>query len=404
MHLLLWFLCGLLVLSTQPLAAHEAKRLFDAGKQAYKQGNVQDAVTQPNQAIASYPDYAQNTFEIGALAKPNWGELRITVVDASGAEVNVPLSLFDAAEHLLQETSASALAEAPLRLAPGTYTVAITNKVRQAVRIEGGKRHRIELGRIMLALPLDSPNQSQLWTPFDLAEPTLHTPWDRFPYMRARRDMLQRTELLNVGADESAQRQAIVQLLQQSLATATEVLEAQNSPWRARLLAVQTLAELAEAEAVPRLEALLMQRDKDTWTPIKVEAARGLARLQPPAGVRAVFRTIFTGDQPKAKQAVATVAAAENFIEPLELFPVLRPLLAVESERRSLLNLLASMDLPLVTLRELAQELPVYNPPDFPLLFNLARHGDARAFQALRESLHHESHGYLARHYLIRLV
>ena len=59
LHLLSWFLCGSLVFSTQPLVAHEAKQHFDLGIQAFNQGNPQDAIAHLNQAIASYPDYAQ---------------------------------------------------------------------------------------------------------------------------------------------------------------------------------------------------------------------------------------------------------------------------------------------------------------------------------------------------------
>ena len=67
LHLLSWFLCGLLLCSIQPLGAHEAKQHFDLGIQAFNQGNPQNAITHLNQAIASYPDYAQAHYLLGSI-------------------------------------------------------------------------------------------------------------------------------------------------------------------------------------------------------------------------------------------------------------------------------------------------------------------------------------------------
>ena len=48
-----------------PLIAHEAQRHFDAGVQALRQGKHAAAITQLQQAVASYPGYAEGHYMLG---------------------------------------------------------------------------------------------------------------------------------------------------------------------------------------------------------------------------------------------------------------------------------------------------------------------------------------------------
>lgn len=347
------------------------------------------------------------SFALGTLVAPPWGHLAVQVIDATGQAVNVPVLLFDGANRLLQSTSATVLANTPWLLSPGTYTVAIAEKHRQAVQVHAGQKHSLQLGHNMLALPLLGPDQQQPWQPFDLIAPLVPHPWGGSVYLGKSTEMLQREELVGKSLPLAADQQAGQQLVEKALHIATQILESPQKTWETSLLAVQTLAELGETDVIPRLQRILTQPE-DGWIKVHMQAARGLARLLSLSETLALFRKIFQEGGNKAIWAAATVAAEDHLLDPQELLLAVRPLLQDTSARRHIIGLLAALELPLPNLWQLAQELGSYEPPyppdDQAVLFALARHGEPRALGLLRELLHEPSAGDLAREFLIRLV